>query len=125
MHGKHACGQHSIKEDKLKTYILDDVRQLAKQVNEADVIGRLETKAAKAHKQMEKQLADLDKRIDRLKEEKNGLIKLLAVGKITDEEYQSIANSNNEEIHRLQAQKSGLETASGSNVVKDIGRLKS
>jgi site-specific DNA recombinase len=101
-HGKHACTQHSVKEKELMSGILSDIRNMVETLNENEVMGRLEAKALQARKQAEKQRMTLQKRIDKLKEEKTGLIRLLASGTISEADYKVATESSNAELASLQ-----------------------
>ncbi|MED2257159.1 zinc ribbon domain-containing protein [Brevibacillus parabrevis] len=101
-HGKHACSQHSVKEKELIGVILADIRNMALLLNENEVMGRLESKAVQARKQAEKQRQSLQRRIDKLKEEKTGLIRLLASGTISEADYKVATESSNAELTTLQ-----------------------
>ncbi|CAH1213205.1 hypothetical protein PAECIP111893_03647 [Paenibacillus plantiphilus] len=82
-HGKHVCSQHSVKEKELIEVILTDIRSSAEMLNENEIMGRLEVKTVQARKQAEKQMQLLQRRIEKMKEQKTGLIRLLASGTIT------------------------------------------
>jgi site-specific DNA recombinase len=101
-HGKKACTQHNVKEKKLIEAILGDVRSFADTLNGKDVMGRLEGKAIQANKQSMKQVILLQKQIDKLREEKKRLIKLVANETITKADYLEVTKSNNEELSSLQ-----------------------
>lgn len=124
-HGKYVCSQHSVKEKELKNVILDDIRSMAEALSEKEVMGRLESKAAHARKQSEKQLQSLQRRIEKLKEQKTGLIRLLASGTITETEYKEATESGNAELCSLQDQLKDVQflQASGSTE-ESIVRLK-
>lgn len=64
-------------------------------LNEKEIMGRLEVKTLQARKQAEKQLQSLQRRIEKLKEQKTGLIRLLASGTITEIEYKEATESGN------------------------------
>lgn len=124
-HGKHVCSQHSVKEKELVEVILTDIRNRAESLNEKEVIGRLESKATQARRQTEKQLQTLQKRIDKLKEQKTGLIRLLASGTITDTEYKEATESGNAELCSLHDQLKGLQSLQASSSTgESIVRLK-
>lgn len=75
---------------------------MAETLNENEVMGRLEPKAAQAKRQAEKQILSLQRRIEKLKEQKTGLIRLLASGTITETEYKEATESGNTELFSLQ-----------------------
>lgn len=114
-HGKHVCTQHSVKEKELIAAILEDIRSMTNMLNEKDVFERLELKATQGRKQLEKQALALQKRIDKLKEEKKGLIKLLAIETITKAEYMEVTESNNEELCSLQDKLQSLSALQSCN----------
>ncbi|HZG81785.1 MAG TPA: recombinase family protein [Brevibacillus sp.] len=119
-HGKNACSQHSIKEEVLKSIILDDIRKLAQSLDEQDVFGRLEAKVTSVRKYTIKQMEAVDKQIQKLRNEKNGYIRLLAQQSITEEEYREVATGVNNKIEQLQEKKLGLSTAIEMNEVTDV-----
>lgn len=124
-HGKHVCSQHSVKEKELKSVILDDIRNMAETLSEKEVMGRLEVKTLQARKQADKQIQSLQRRIEKLKEQKTGLIRLLASGTITETDYKEATESGNAELCSLQDQLKGFQSlqASGSTG-ESIIRLK-
>ncbi|MED4354602.1 recombinase family protein [Schinkia azotoformans] len=124
-HGKHVCSQHSVKEKELIEIVLNDIRSMAETLSENEVMGRLETKTLQARKQAEKQLQSLQRRIEKLKEQKTGLIRLLASGTITETEYKEATESSNAELFTLQEQLKSFQClqASGSTG-ESIARLK-
>ncbi|KZE73925.1 recombinase [Paenibacillus jamilae] len=124
-HGKHVCSQHSVKEKELKNVILNDIRNMAKTLSEKEVMGRLEVKTLQARKQVDKQMQSLQSRIEKLKEQKTGLIRLLASGTITETEYKEATESGNVELCSLQDQLRGFQSlqVSGSTG-ESIVRLK-
>ncbi|WP_027093534.1 recombinase family protein [Cohnella thermotolerans] len=124
-HCKHVCSQHSVKEKELSEVILNDIRSIAETLSENEVMGRLESKAAHTRKQAEKQLQSLQRRIEKLKEQKTGLIRLLASGTITETEYKGATESSNAELFTLQEQLKCFQSqqASGSTG-ESIARLK-
>ncbi|MDU3275208.1 MAG: recombinase family protein, partial [Varibaculum cambriense] len=124
-HGKHVCSQHSVKEKELIEVVLNDIRSMAETLSENEVMGRLETKTLQARKQAEKQLQSLQRRIEKLKEQKTGLIRLLASGTITETEYKEATESSNAELFTLQEQLKSFQSlqASGSTG-ESIARLK-
>ncbi|MED1789233.1 DUF4368 domain-containing protein [Brevibacillus laterosporus] len=88
-------------------------------------MGRLETKTLQARKQAEKQLQSLQRRIEKLKEQKTGLIRLLASGTITETEYKETTETSNAELFTLQEQlKSFLSLQASGNTGESIARLK-
>jgi DNA invertase Pin-like site-specific DNA recombinase len=124
-HGKHVCSQHGVKEKELKGVILDDIRNMAESLNEKEVMGRLESKAAQARRQAEKQLLSLQRRIEKLKEQKTGLIRLLASGTITETEYKEATESGNVELCSLHDQLKGFQSLQASSSTgESIVRLK-
>jgi site-specific DNA recombinase len=124
-HGKKACTQHNVKEKELITAILGDVRSLSDTLNEKEFIGRLEGKAVQARKQSEKQALMLQKQIDKLREEKKGLIKLVASETITKADYLEVTKSNNEELSCLQDKLKSLSTLQrGTDSAETILKLK-
>ncbi|SDF85395.1 protein of unknown function [Fontibacillus panacisegetis] len=124
-HGKHVCSQHSVKEKELIEVILADIRSRAESLNEKEVMGRLESKATQARRQAEKQLQTLQKRIDKLKEQKTGLIRLLASGTITETEYKEATESGNAELCSLHDQLKDIQSLQArSSTGESIIRLK-
>ncbi|WP_313638386.1 recombinase family protein [Paenibacillus sp.] len=124
-HGKHVCSQHSVKEKELIGVILADIRNMTETLNEKDVLGRLEVKTLQSRKQAEKQLHTLQRRIEKLKEQKTGLIRLLASGTIDETEYKEATESGNAELCSLQDQLKGLQSLQASNSTgESIVRLK-
>ncbi|CAM3464503.1 recombinase family protein [Marinicrinis lubricantis] len=122
-HGKHACSQHSVKENELIEVILADIRNMAETLNENEVMGRLEAKALQARKQAEKQRQSIQRRIDKLKEEKTGLIRLLASGTISEADYKQATESSNAELASLQEKLLALSALQGGTA-ESIIRLK-
>ncbi|WP_442600591.1 recombinase zinc beta ribbon domain-containing protein [Paenibacillus sp. KN14-4R] len=124
-HGKHVCSQHSVKEKELIGVILADIRNMTETLNEKEVLGRLEVKTLQARKQAEKQMHTLQRRIEKLKEEKTGLIRLLASGTITELDYKEATESSNAELSSLQEQLIGLQSLQGNKSTgESIVRLK-
>lgn len=102
--------------------ILADIRNMAETLNEKEVMGWLEVKTLQARKQAEKQIHSLQRRIEKLKEQKTGLIRLLASGTITETEYKEATESGNAELFSLQDQLKGLQSlqassSTGENIV--------
>ncbi|MGG4343696.1 DUF4368 domain-containing protein [Paenibacillus lautus] len=82
-------------------------------------------KTQQARKQAEKQIQSLQKRIEKLKEQKTGLIRLLASGTITEVEYKEATESGNAELYSLQEQLKGLQSQQGNKSTEEnIVRLK-
>ncbi|MBE1446162.1 recombinase family protein [Paenibacillus sp. OAS669] len=123
-HGKHACGQHTIKEARLISIILDDIRELSRTLDETAVLIKIKATAEKERKIREKQVAELEKRIIRLKDSKNALIKKLVDGTVSDSDYQEYVATSNHEIQQLQAQVQQHRFSSQSNSQFDLERLK-
>lgn len=123
-HGKHVCSQHSIRENNLTGFILEDLRRLTNSLNENDVMEQLEFKVKRAAKQAEKQVQSLSKQIEKLKGEKKGFIKLLASGTITETEYKEVTQSNNEEIASLQTKLMSLTVNNSNDGMESMLRLK-
>ncbi|WP_413986788.1 recombinase family protein [Paenibacillus polymyxa] len=124
-HGKHVCSQHSVKEKELIEVVLTDIRNMAETLNENEVMGRLESKAAQAKRQAEKQILSLQRRIEKLKEQKTGLIRLLASGTITETEYKEATESGNAELFSLQDQLKGFQSLqAGTDTGDSVVRLK-
>ncbi|MED4572713.1 recombinase family protein [Brevibacillus agri] len=124
-HGKHACSQHNVKEKELIEVILADIRNMAESLNENEVMGRLEVKALQASKQAEKQRQSIQRRIEKLKEQKTGLIRLLASSTITEVEYKEATESINAELSSLQDQLQGLKSLQAlKSTEESIVRLK-
>ncbi|MNW41170.1 Recombinase [compost metagenome] len=124
-HGKHVCSQHSVKEKELIEVILTDIRSSAETLNENEIMGRLEVKTLQARKQAEKQMQLLQRRIEKLKEQKTGLIRLLASGTITETEYKEATESGNAELLILQDQLKGFQSLQGNKSSQEsIVRLK-
>jgi DNA invertase Pin-like site-specific DNA recombinase len=122
-HGKHACSQHSVKENELIEVILADIRNMAETLNENEVMGRLEAKALQARKQAEKQRQSIQRCIDKLKEEKTGLIRLLASGTISEADYKQATGCSNAELASLQEKLLALSALQG-DTAESIIRLK-
>lgn len=94
-------------------------------LNGKEVLGRLEVKTLQARKKAEKQLHTLQRRIEKLKEEKTGLIRLLASGTITELDYKEATESSNAELSSLQEQLIGLQSLQGNKSTgESIVRLK-
>ncbi|AWB43421.1 recombinase family protein [Paenibacillus sp. CAA11] len=128
-HGKHVCSQHSVKEKELIGVILADIRKSAETLNENEVMGRLEAKTVQERKQVDKQIQSLLSRIEKLKEQKTGLIRLLASGTITETEYKEATESGNAEQHSLQDQLKGFQSlqcnnSTGESIVRFKKELK-
>ncbi|AIQ62562.1 recombinase [Paenibacillus stellifer] len=124
-HGKHVCSQHSVKEKELKGVILTDIRNMAETLNENEVMGRLEAKTLQARKKAEKQLLALQRRIEKLKEQKTGLIRLLASGTINETDYKAATESGNAELFNLQGQLKAFQSLQvGNSAGESIVRLK-
>ncbi|MDK8182031.1 hypothetical protein [Paenibacillus sp. UMB4589-SE434] len=115
-HGKHVCGQHTIKEEALKSIILEDIRTWTEALNQKDVLERVEAKATTSRKQLTKQLEAVDKQLQKLNDERKALIRLLASDKITEAEYKDVTAEINSSIEQLQLKKSTL-----SNVAQTKG----
>ncbi|GMK41950.1 hypothetical protein PCCS19_50090 [Paenibacillus sp. CCS19] len=107
-HGKHVCGQHTIKEEVLKSIILEDIRTWTEALNQRDVLERVEAKATTSRKQLTKQLDAVDKQLQKLNDERRALIRLLASDKITEAEYKDVTDDINSSIEQLQLKKSTL-----------------
>lgn len=107
-HGKHVCGQHTIKEEVLKSIILKDIRTWTEALNQRDVLERVEAKATTSRKQLTKQLDAVDKQLQKLNDERRALIRLLASDKITEAEYKDVTDDINSSIEQLQLKKSTL-----------------
>jgi hypothetical protein len=119
------CSQHSVKEKVLIGVILDDIRNMADTLNEKEVMGRLEVKTLQARKQSEKQIQSLQRRIEKLKEQKTGLIRLLASGTIDETDYKEATESGNAELCSLQDQLKGFQSLqANSSTGESIVRLK-
>jgi len=101
-HGRHVCSQHSVKEKELSESILADIRDMAKTLIKNEVLGRIEVKALQARKQAEKQRQSIQRSIHNLKEEKTGLIRLLASGTISEADYKEATERCNTELSTLQ-----------------------
>lgn len=128
-HGKHVCSQHSVKEKELIGVILADIRNLTETLNEKEVLERLEVKTLQARKQSEKQLHTLQRRIEKLKEQKIAFIRLLASGTITELDYKEATESSNAELSSLQEQLIGLQSlqadkSTGESIVRLKKELK-
>ncbi|MBV6715260.1 recombinase family protein [Paenibacillus chitinolyticus] len=124
-HGKHVCSQHGVKEKELINVILTDIRSMAETLNEKEFMGRLEVKTLQARKQAEKQIQSLQRRIEKLKEQKTGLIRLLASGTINETEYKEATESGNAELCSLQEQLKGFQSLlASSSTGENIVRLK-
>ncbi len=88
-------------------------------------MGRLEAKTIQARKQAEKQMQLLQRRIEKLKEQKTGLIRLLASGTITETEYKEATEGGNAELYSLQDQLKGFQALQGNKSSEEsIVRLK-
>lgn len=107
-HLKHVCGQHTIKEEVLKSIILEDIRTWTEALNQRDVLERVEAKATTSRKQLTKQLDAVDKQLQKLNDERRALIRLLASDKITEAEYKDVTDDINSSIEQLQLKKSTL-----------------
>ncbi|MFJ9501289.1 recombinase family protein [Brevibacillus centrosporus] len=123
-HGKYACEQHTIKEATLISIILDDIRELSRTLDEVEVLGKIKASADKERKLRERQVAELEKKMVRLRDSKNALIKKLADGIITDDDYQEFVANTNHEIHQLQEQVQQLKLSAQSNGLLDLERMK-
>ncbi|WP_211748083.1 recombinase family protein [Paenibacillus sp. Marseille-Q4541] len=124
-HGKHVCSQHSVKEKQLTSVIIDDIRNIAETLSEKEVMGRLEVKTLQVRKQADKQIQSLQRRIEKMKEQKTGLIRLLASGTITETEYKEATESGNAELCILHDQLKGIQSLQASSGTgESIVRLK-
>lgn len=124
-HGKHVCSHHSVKEKQLTSVIMDDIRNIAETLSEKEVMGRPEVKTLQARKQADKQIQSLQRRIEKMKEQKTGLIRLLASGTITETEYKEATESGNAELCILHDQLKGIQSLQASSGTgESIVRLK-
>ncbi|WP_281365846.1 recombinase family protein [Paenibacillus alginolyticus] len=123
-HGKHACGQHTIKEAILKSIILEDIRELSRTLDQDNVLGKIKASADREKRSKEKHILDLEKQIIKLKDNKNALIKKLAAGTISDEDYQEFVGDTNQEMQQLQVKVQQHKFSAQSNVQFNLERLK-
>jgi hypothetical protein len=101
-HGKRACTSHSIKEEKLKALVMDDLRHLTQMsVSKENVLEQVEKTVQKTKKENEKKLLQKEREVDKLKNENRKFLKLLAEEVITPDEYRDITNHNHEKIKEL------------------------
>ena len=114
-HGKHVCGQHTIKEETLKSIILEDIRIWTEALNQGDVLERVKAKATTSRKQLAKQIEAVEKQLQKLNDERKGLIRLLAQDKITEVEYREVTAEINSSIEQLQLKKCTLANVTQNN----------
>jgi len=86
---------------------------------------RLESKVLQARKLAERQRQSIYRRIDKLKEEKTGLIRLLAGGTISEDDYKEATESSNAELSNLHEKLHALSALHSNNgTSENIVRLK-
>jgi len=114
-HGKGACTSHSIKEVVLKEQILRDLRHMSELVIDKHLfLKRFESHWDKEHKEQQKQILGIKRKIEGLQNENKKFLKLLAQEVISQEEYRAAIDDNQKEIHHLQEKVVELNRAAES-----------
>lgn len=114
-HGKGACTSHSIKEVALKEQILRDLRHMSELVIDKHLfLKRFESHWDKEHKDQQKQILGIKRKIEGLQNENKKFLKLLAQEVISQEEYRAAIDDNQKEIHHLQEKVVELNRAAES-----------
>lgn len=117
-HGKHACTSHTIKEDRLKAIIMDDLRQLIHiSIDKNSLFEKIEKTIQKTKLDKEKKLVQMEYEVDKLKNENRKFLKLLANEVITQVEYRDITSLNQKKINSLGAEIVNLKSDSNDETV--------
>ncbi|MBT2740799.1 recombinase zinc beta ribbon domain-containing protein [Bacillus sp. ISL-77] len=104
-HGIQACSSHVIREMKLKELILQDLREMVSiTVNKSDFLQKANDKIKRIEKEVHNKQQRITKEIEMLKIENKNLLRLLAQGTITQEEYRTVADENQQKVQDLEQQ---------------------
>ncbi|MBT2729564.1 zinc ribbon domain-containing protein [Bacillus sp. ISL-75] len=104
-HGIQACSSHVIREMKLKELILKDLREMVSiTVNKSDFLQKANDKIKRIEKEVHNKQQRITKEIEMLKIENKNLLRLLAQGTITQEEYRTVADENQQKVQDLEQQ---------------------
>ena len=108
-YGSKACSDHHIIESNLIIAILNDIEELTSYVEEQDIITNIESKVRELHLQLQTQLNSVNKEIQNIKQQKTTLIRLLADGVISQEDYREVVQQNEDILTKLSNNRLELE----------------
>lgn len=124
-YGSKACSSHHVKEANLILSILKDVDYLLANINEKDVLSKLETKLKKQFNLYEKELQSIDKKILEIKTEKRKLIKLYANQELSKDDYKDVKNVYEDNLKNFLERKAELQKKLlNNNQYKHLERVK-
>ncbi len=124
-HGKKACSNHLIKEDLIKVTILNDLKELVKQIDKKQYVQQLEAQTKKSKQRIQKQLEKIDKHLNIIKGRKRKYVNMLADELISKQDYLENVEANNIEINELVEKKNSILTElEGKNTLANIEQLK-
>nr|WP_215016436.1 hypothetical protein [Bacillus sp. ISL-75] len=90
---------------KLKELILKDLREMVSiTVNKSDFLQKANDKIKRIEKEVHNKQQRITKEIEMLKIENKNLLRLLAQGTITQEEYRTVADENQQKVQDLEQQ---------------------
>lgn len=105
-HGKIACTQRTVKEQKLKNIIINDIQQVANLINNPEKLKDIITKEKENININNKQLSILERESSRLKARKKKYLELLADELISHDEYRESADELQKSITAIDVKKS-------------------
>jgi site-specific DNA recombinase len=124
-HGGKACTDHHVIEDNLASAILGDIEKILANVNEQNLLTKIEKKMKKEFEKLDKELSSINRQIDNITIQKTKLIQLLATEVITQQDYRDVVKSNEVNLKHLLQTKSEIEIKlANKNAEEQIKKVK-
>ncbi|HEY8362528.1 MAG TPA: recombinase zinc beta ribbon domain-containing protein [Tissierellaceae bacterium] len=100
-HGSKACSEHIVREDELKTIILNDIKSLLSKLDNEKFIKNIELKVKNQIDKLEKQIKNYKKEIENLKVRKSKALNKFINEEISKEDYDMFISEINQKINDL------------------------
>ncbi|MDO6354968.1 recombinase family protein [Caloramator sp. CAR-1] len=127
-HGSKACNEHLIKEDELKTIILNDIKSLISKLDNEKFIKTIEVKVKTNIDKLEKQVKNYKKEIENLKAQKRKALNKFINEEINKEDYDMFISETNKKINNLtkvlEKNQTIINDISKNFSLKDLDNLK-
>ncbi len=110
-HGKKACSSHVIKEQLLKEIILDDLKEMADDLEHPNLESKIKKKVRATAKQNESRLQSIEKKIQKQMELKHNALQKYIADDISKQDYDDFVNTVQEKLQQLEIEKAEIISA--------------
>lgn len=102
--GNKFCTRNTMKEHELDKIILDDIKQILKKLNKANISKKITQMLERNESDNYKRKKDIENELSKLKTIRVNLVNLLASKEITQDDYNLTAKSNSEKEKKLKSE---------------------